>query len=1495
MSRIHRIRVVNVGHEDAYYPDLVLEFGGEDTLVCLANGGGKTTLLHHVLQVVRPGAQIDRRRIADYFGGRRRTVHVAIEFLLDEKAGALLKDDPPLLLAGVCFENRADGDGLDRLTYTCEYPRSLLDRVEGKGLIHPTDPPTLATLPLTLAVDGGRRVATLRELRQALREGGQVSVYRADQAREYEEKLRSYHIERETWEGMVRINRVEGGLKHYFETVNSVEKLVREHFLPAVLDPGEEATLREAVRQIAESAAELPRLEAEVRLCDAYLERFRALREASAAAEEARAAHEALGREAALLGARLAATEERARAAEAEARTALDAAREAEREARARHEAFAWFRLRRDLDGAEAAEAETRAALSAAEERVAAARRAVAEVEAMDLAVRSHRDLARVEAWRAERALKLRGREEVEAAWREAAGLADGALARALERAEDEARELAARKGALETEREGLLERRRALDARAAAAREGLGRLREWLRLAAAEEEALSDLLAGRPPEEALEALAAEIEAAGQDAAGAEAEAAAAEAEARARDGEASARREEAARLNARAAALEEKLAEYEAAAADLAPVLSRWGCEPALPYRERDAALRAVDEAIADRRDRLLAAQAAHARAEREVAFLAAQEAPLPAEDLLAVRAALEEAGISTELGARWLRRAPAEAREAVLGRWPFVAHGLVAESRGAWNRFVDRGAEVLASLDLRAAVPVVSPQLLDEALRAGAPEGATEGLVVLAGGAGFPLPSASAALWDPAAFEAFAAGAAERAAGAAGEVERARTSWEEAAADRERLLRFYDRFPEPRVSGWDRERGEARAAAEEARAEASRLAAAADDLRARAEAARAAAAGAHDRARRAQADRARVGAYWERFGRERPGMEAREAALAAELEGLQVERAELDRRFAEVEADLARLGEAQASLAHRVADLRRERADLAAPETREPPDGADLAELLARARAAREAFHGRAREVGEIDERIREALARVEERRETIRGLGVEEPPAERVAAEAARWDPVARRRDAREGLRAAEGALAGAREAHEAARAKAQALRDRLGRLAGEFRGRHGVEVEETLDPAWDALARAEEAGTQRTLTAAVARAGRSVALAQAAWEAADGFRARAAEAAARARGLGPGAWEGEAEPLDPDEIEAAVDALPALLERWREAGEARDRAVRRRERALAAFLEFLRTEAVRLAGRLDLAAEDAERALATHAGVERYWGLHAPAVEDLRRSALAEKERLEAEKTEVAGRCAAFARRLAEEIRSIQRYSTVRFAGGGTRRLLQVDLALRDEAAAEAEMRGFVQRFVEAYAQAPEADRASLAVRSVTGFELLRVVARLDRARVRIYKPKTPGAPARYSDWEEVRAWSGGEKQVACYLLFVATLTYATYRAAGREDATKVLLLDNPVGEASSAHLLRVMVELARENAIQLIVLTAHQDPGIWKYFRNLVSLVPVPTSRRTYVQLDRDTMEAFRAHFAVEEATLLAAPNRDWAEDFAPEEGEVGEA
>ncbi len=1490
MSRIRRVRVVNVGHEDAYYPDLLLEFHGEDTLVCLANGGGKTTLLHHLLQVVRPGAQIDRRRIGDYFGGRRRTVHVAIEFLLDEKAGDLLRDDPPLLLAGVCFESRGSDRGLDRLTYACEYPASLADRVEGRGLVHPGDPPTLGTLPLTVGDDGSRRVATLRELRQALREEGQVSVYRSDQAREYEEKLRSYHIERETWEGMVRINRVEGGLKHYFETVNTVEKLVREHFLPAVLDPDEEANLREAVRQIAESAADLPRLEAEVRLCDAYLAHFGRLREASAELHGAERRQEDLARQVAGLAARLEATAAEAADREAGAVQALEEAEAAHVEARARRDAFARLRARRDLEALRRAEAGAEQAVERARAERDRCEAELRRVEAMDLAVANLRDRARVEALEGKRALLLQGKEEVEAAWRRAASLAAGAAGRVLAGIESERAALGERRAALEKRTEAARARRAEVQAARAEHAEALGRLRERLRAGDEELRALEPLLQGRPAPEALAALREERDRQAAGAEGLEAEARDLRARAEAARARASEAGERAARSETEAAGWEERIAGQAEAAKRIGPVLARWGCQPDLPYRERESALRAVEEAVRERRDRLLQAEALRTRAEREQAFARDEGFPLPAEDLLRVRDALERAGISAVPGSRWLLRAPPESREAVVARWPFAPHALVVEERAAWKAFLERGAEALRALDLRAPVPVLSLDLLDRTLaRAAAFEPVAGRVVELAEGAAFPLPEAAAPFWDPEAFGALRERARERAAEAAEAVERAREAWEAALQDRDALQDFYRRFPEEQTAGWRSALEAARTGAREARGEAAaaleEAGACLGEAEARLERARAA----RERATELGAGAARVEAYWERHGRNREALERQVRAGEQALERLEAEAADLDEALRALEAEHTAVELRATALDREAADVRAMLAELGGVEPASPPPGAGLPELLARARAAREALHSQAREVGGIDEQIRLLLDRIGERAGQIRRLGVEEPPAQEVARVAPAWDAAGARRPAQARLEQARAALERAQEARdEAGRRVAAADRDDAAERR-VFEERYGRPPEAFREPGWEGLPREEEATFQRRLQAAVARAAGAESRARAGLDEARRFRARADRAAEQARvvraacGMAP---SGEpADPLPPEELEAVLRALETTGEELRSVQARVRRASSGRVKALAAFVEFLRVEASRLAGRLHLVADDAERALATHEGVEHYWQEHSRAVEDLRRSALAEKEKLEKEKEDIAARCAGFARHLADEIRSIQRYSTVRFGGGPARRLLQVDLALREETPALAEMRAFVQRFVELYSAAPEAERAGLAARSVTGFELLRVICRLDRARVRIHKPKTPGAPARYSDWEEVRAWSGGEKQVACYLLFVATLTYATYRAAGRDDATKVLLLDNPVGEASSAHLLRIMVELARENAIQLIVLTAHQDPGIWKYFRNLVSLVPVPTSRRTYVQLDRETMEAFRANFELEEATLLAAPNRDWEEDF----------
>ena len=62
MPRINRVRVHNIHFETGgqlrVYHDTVFEPFGENTLVLLGNGGGKTLLLHLIAQVVEPNVSL---------------------------------------------------------------------------------------------------------------------------------------------------------------------------------------------------------------------------------------------------------------------------------------------------------------------------------------------------------------------------------------------------------------------------------------------------------------------------------------------------------------------------------------------------------------------------------------------------------------------------------------------------------------------------------------------------------------------------------------------------------------------------------------------------------------------------------------------------------------------------------------------------------------------------------------------------------------------------------------------------------------------------------------------------------------------------------------------------------------------------------------------------------------------------------------------------------------------------------------------------------------------------------------------------------------------------------------------------------------------------------------------------------------------------------------------------------------------------------------------
>jgi hypothetical protein len=105
-------------------------------------------------------------------------------------------------------------------------------------------------------------------------------------------------------------------------------------------------------------------------------------------------------------------------------------------------------------------------------------------------------------------------------------------------------------------------------------------------------------------------------------------------------------------------------------------------------------------------------------------------------------------------------------------------------------------------------------------------------------------------------------------------------------------------------------------------------------------------------------------------------------------------------------------------------------------------------------------------------------------------------------------------------------------------------------------------------------------------------------------------------------------------------------------------------------------------------------------------------------------------------------------------------------------------------------------------------------------------------------VKVLKPATDRV-ATTEDISRLAKWSGGEKLTVCVALYC---TLAALRASGgRSGSGGVLLLDNPIGRASSASLVRLQRDVAAAHGVQLVYTTGVKDPAAVIQFPNVVRL------------------------------------------------------
>lgn len=230
MPKIGKIRFVNFTYnENRHIYDQTFDFyNGEDTLLNLQNGGGKTVLVQMMMQPVIPKQKLKDRLFKSYFMNTKAPVYIMIEWMLDDRSKRVMTG---IGIKRILSKNLEDeGNSIRIVTFLSEYEEESNYDINNIEL-------TSEEKGIVKLIDFDRVV---RNLSDAQKEGQDVWVYRwntAEDKKEYTKRLMEYKINPGEWKNlMVKINEAEAGLNSFFNDCKTNKALIKKWFIPTIED-----------------------------------------------------------------------------------------------------------------------------------------------------------------------------------------------------------------------------------------------------------------------------------------------------------------------------------------------------------------------------------------------------------------------------------------------------------------------------------------------------------------------------------------------------------------------------------------------------------------------------------------------------------------------------------------------------------------------------------------------------------------------------------------------------------------------------------------------------------------------------------------------------------------------------------------------------------------------------------------------------------------------------------------------------------------------------------------------------------------------------------------------------------------------------------------------------------------------------------------------------------------------------------------------------------
>ncbi|SHJ68821.1 Chromosome segregation ATPase [Dethiosulfatibacter aminovorans DSM 17477] len=262
MPKINRLRITNFSYNNnrRHIIDETFDFyNGENALLSLANGGGKSVLVQTILQPIVPKTKLLGRPISDFFIGKKDPAYIMIEWLLDDGAGYLLTGIG--ISPTMNYNPNAEEDNLNLRFYTFSHHYEEGNKYDIKNI------------PITEVKNNGIVVAGYNDIKKLLKSeenkgNYDINYYNStkDEQVTYERRLNMYSISRNEWkELMVSINQAEHGVSEVFAKCKSSRQVMEQwviKYIEKVLDKSTEdkmsdhQKLEEMMVQVASSEVE---------------------------------------------------------------------------------------------------------------------------------------------------------------------------------------------------------------------------------------------------------------------------------------------------------------------------------------------------------------------------------------------------------------------------------------------------------------------------------------------------------------------------------------------------------------------------------------------------------------------------------------------------------------------------------------------------------------------------------------------------------------------------------------------------------------------------------------------------------------------------------------------------------------------------------------------------------------------------------------------------------------------------------------------------------------------------------------------------------------------------------------------------------------------------------------------------------------------------------------------------------------------------------------